>query len=131
MKVKVNEPVKVLWASQHQIGSDQRSALMNIIESRKQKCVHIEERSIIWSSSISEERDNEQNIELWDDIAHDFDIVCGVFPPSAMTALNMARGIADEEGNEQFDELLVFTPIANISSIGGRKVFTFLRWQEV
>lgn len=121
--------LRVLWASKHQMGVAQKRSLFDALPDN---CTPVlEERTLIWESSVDEAADNVANISLWEDLARDFDIVCGVFPPSAIIALLMARGEADEEGNEAMAQLTVFTPIANIASFAGTKQFTFLRWQEI
>lgn len=92
-----------------------------------------EDSIVIWESTESEEDDNASNAYLWVELAAKFDVVCGIFPPSALVALWLARDEADD-GNEDFKRvrnLRVFTPISEVTSKFGEKKFRYLRMQEL
>lgn len=120
----------VLWASKHEIGECQTSDLEKIINGR----FSIYNKLIYWSSTENEAFDNESNAAKWKDLAEDFDIVCGVFPPSAIIGLFIARAMEDEGKDENLirSGLKVYTPVSEIKfGIDGKKIFRFLRWQEI
>ena len=122
----------VLWASRHDIGEEQRADLLHILKEDGSSIV-LEDSVIIWESTESEEDDNASNAYLWMELASKFDAICGIFPPSALIALWIARDEADQ-GNVEFEcvrRLRVFTPISEVTTRFSEKKFRYLRMQEI
>ena len=124
----------VLWASRHDIGEAQRRDLLRLLSSSEgESYMVLEDSVIIWESTESEEDDNASNAYMWMELASKFDAVCGVFPPSSLIALWIARDEADQ-GNTDFEcvrKLRVFTPISEVTTRFSEKKFRYLRMQEI
>lgn len=120
--------MRILFASKHDLDKEMEGSLIGILNPESGEKVEIDQRMIIWHSSSDEAEDNDLNTEQWLDIASQYDIICGAFPPSAYIALTMARDEISEAGD---GEIRVFTPIAAIGRGCTGRVYKFLRWQEI
>lgn len=125
---------KVLWCSKHELGDEQSEAVKHMVCKSGEDAIY-DYRLVVWSSSKSEEDDNAENAYTWVELAAQYDAVVGVFPPSALVGLWLARDEADC-GNEDFQgvrRLKILTPIANVyyTFAKTRKEFEFLRMQEL
>lgn len=120
--------MKILFASKHDLDKEMEGSLIGILKPESGETVEIDQRMIIWHSSSDEAKDNDLNTEQWLDIASQYDIICGAFPPSAYIALTIAREEAEEAGSG----IRVFTPIAAVGrGFANLRIYKFLRWQEI
>jgi hypothetical protein len=120
--------ISILWLGRREIGDEQENALKSLLEVDEYE---ISSNMIVWRVSIDESSDNEVNTDTWLDLMERYDVVCGVFPPSALVALWTAKGIVDDSGRACRGDFRVFTPISMVCSSFGQKEFRFLRWQEL
>jgi hypothetical protein len=119
--------ISVLWLGRRDIGGEQENALKSLLGDDYE----ISSDMIVWRVSIDESSDNEVNVDTWLKLMEQYDVVCGVFPPSALVSLWMAKGIVDDSGRACRGLFRVFTPISMVCSAFGQREFRFLRWQEL
>lgn len=120
----------VLWSSRHDLGASQSSAVRKILGDE----LSYDYKTVTWANSDSEEDDNAENAYIWVELAAQYDVVVGIFPPTALVGLWLARDEADD-GNPDFEavrRLKILTPIARVYYTFDKvKKFDFLRMQEI
>ena len=119
----------VLWLSRHDMSEVQKKDLSHFLPKEKND-VEVEKINHAWSASEDADYDIEINIQKWHDLFdnyRDLDfIICGVFPPAAMEALNMIR--CNSTGLPA-----ILSPISKQGArIDGQAIeFVHLRWARV
>ena len=124
-----NKVIKVAWCCEHhEITGEQITSLAELlgVEEQSLEVYHLKDK---WSASHSACEDSSRNVRKWCGLLKEYDIITGIFPPVALSALNDYRNAADSE------MAVVFTPVSDIKKfrIGTKcvKRMAFFRWQEV
>lgn len=128
---------RILWLSRHDMTRVQKRRLLELLPEDERASAVVKCRMHVWRISNDEEADNEANAEAWKNMNAEADIIAGVFPPTSLTGLLVAREMAENDGefaSEWFDPMVV-TPVSQIDTraVNGKaqKRFLFLRWQRI
>jgi hypothetical protein len=109
--------MKVVWISRHELSAIQADDLARHLGG-EYTYTH---ENILWSASEDAERDKKENRAIWSGLISKYDVIAGVFPP---TALEAASG-----------EIKLLSPISAQKPelrIGeGPIPFVHVRWAEV
>lgn len=134
---EANDMKRILWLSRHDMTRVQKHRLLELLPEEERSSAVVSCRMHVWRTSDDEEADNEKNAEAWREMNAEADVIAGVFPPTALTGLLVARGMAENDGefaSEWFDPMVV-TPVSQIDTraVNGKaqKRFLFLRWQRI
>lgn len=128
--------MKILWLSRHDLTRAQEERLMRILPEEERDKSEIVCRMHVWQTTEDENADNEANARAWLSLNQEADVIAGIFPPTALVGLIMARGERDD-GNPDYQDFKaeVMTPVSQIGNVlrNGKceKRMTFLRWQKV
>lgn len=74
---------KVIWLSRHEMSSAQKADL----EQRLDDSIEVETRNLTWVATTDENADRAANKATWLKLTKSDAVICGVFPPVAIEAL--------------------------------------------
>ena len=127
---------KILWLSRHPLGEDQIAGLKKVLDAE----VSVETRNVLWHASEDRHVDYEENSKIWKDLVAASEgndiVICGVFPPVAIEALNVTSEPLDYIPLEAQKSITLLSPVSkqekSLREDGETQIkFIHLRWAKV